>query len=668
MNKSLKNTPHGKETIRLELSEYKKKTLVAVVEDSENMDPDKSLPFLLDPDEPDQQISFEKNYNTPSNEKDTSNNIQRELREQHLLSKPNGDNSPKYTNTKKMHVLGEGGMGRVFLAQQEYPSREVAIKEIKERTTKNEILLLREAMITGKIPHPNIIPIHELNIREMGPEIVMQRIEGQTLEKYLEGKPQRDKRLLYCLDILKDICNALTFAHQKGIFHRDIKPENIMLGNFGEIYLLDWGVALDKSDKTINRKIIVGSPSYMAPEMLTGLEEDITAKSDVYLLGSTLHEILTGKLRHNGKSLDDIFASVRTSLPFEYSDDIFEHLGDLCNKACHVDPNQRFPTVQDFQTKLNECIVHWNAIKICQQAQIQLHFLENERQKVFDTVSTTDTTQNNLTLNEIEINSHIDISSINKYYNQARFGYEQALVLWTECDIAKLGIRNSISNMLDITIQRYKYDTACNLFEDLQAYSNDPQLIALYKDKLDVLHKQERTKQKIIRSQDRSLTQATRKVIGNSIAIICSIIVSILLWYNIYVDAELHSQRFIFVILIADALILPVVINYKNILLQNKVGQTALFTILGGLLGLTVNRFIGWHFENDPHSILIIDNLILGLTVLNATPVLPSGKYLTILCVLISFISILFPTFTLFGQIICISSVTIVIAIDWSRR
>jgi hypothetical protein len=441
-----------------------------------------------------------------------------------------------------------------------------------------------------------------------------------------------------------------------------------MLGNFGEIYLLDWGVALDTSDSSIHRKIIVGSPSYMAPEMLTGLEEDITAKSDVYLLGSTLHEILTGKLRHNGNSIDDIFESVRTSLPFEYSNDIFKNLGDLCNQACHIDPDQRFTTVQEFQTKLSECIVHWNAIKICQQAQIQLQYLDKERQKVIETIGTMNTPKNNLTQNEIEINSQIDLSSINKYYNQARFGYEQALVLWTECDIAKMGIQDSICKMLDISINRYKYDTALPLFEELQEYSDEPQLIARYKDELEVLHKREKTKQKIVQSQDRSLTQATRKVIGNSIAVISSIIVSILLWYNIYVDAELHSQRIVFVILIADALILPVLINYKNILLQNKVGQTALFTILGGLLGLTVNRFIGWHFENDPYSILIIDNLILGLTVLNATPVLPSGKYLTTLCVLISFISILFPTLTLLGHIICIASVSIVIAIDWSRR
>ena len=117
----------------------------------------------------------------------------------------------------------------------------------------------------------------------------------------------------------------------------------------------------------------------MAPEMLTGLEKDITAKSDVYLLGSTLHEILTGN-RHNGDSLDDIFVSVRASLPFEYSDDIFQNLGDLCNQACHVDPDQRFSTVKEFQTKLNECIIHWDAIKICQQAQMMQH-LENERQK-----------------------------------------------------------------------------------------------------------------------------------------------------------------------------------------------------------------------------------------------------------------------------------------------
>ena len=96
------------------------------------------------------------------------------------------------------------------------------------------------------------------------------------------------------------------------------------------------------------------------------------------------------------------------------------------------------------------------------------------------------TPKNNLSQDEIEINSQIDLSSINKYYNRARFGYEQALVLWPECEIAKMGIQDSICKMLDISINRYKYDTALPLFEELQEYSNEPQLITRYKDELEV--------------------------------------------------------------------------------------------------------------------------------------------------------------------------------------
>ena len=132
-----------------------------------------------------------------------------------------------------------------------------------------------------------------------------------------------------------------------------------------------------------------------------------------------------------------------------------------------------------------------------------------------------------------------------------------------------------------------------------------------------------------MQSQDRSLTQSTRKVVGISIAVICSILVSILLWF-VYVDEELHSQRLVYYHFSLRMLLSCLFVNYRNTL-QIKLVKQHSFHDFRWTFGLTANRFIGWHFENDPNSILIIDNLILGLTVLNATPVLPSGKYLTII-------------------------------------
>ena len=107
------------------------------------------------------------------------------------------------------------------------------------------------------------------------------------------------------------------------------------------------------------------------------------------------------------------------------------------------------------------------------------------------------------------MNSHIEIASISKYYNKARFGYEQALVLWTECETAKMGIQDAICKMLDISIQRDQYETALPLFEDVQEYSSDLELITHYQTELEVLQKREITRQKIVQSQDRSLTQFT---------------------------------------------------------------------------------------------------------------------------------------------------------------
>jgi serine/threonine-protein kinase len=211
--------------------------------------------------------------------------------------------------------VGQGGMGAVWVAFQRSLEREVAVKVPRiggDPLTTNA--LLKEARVAGNLEHPHIVPIHVLGVDSDGcPVLVMKRIEGQTLATLIEQEDHpawptlverhgdRDGALL---EVLMRVADALQFAHTKGIVHRDVKPENVMVGLFGEVYLLDWGIAHRIGQPTTE---IVGTPGFLAPEMLDPALGPVDARTDVYLLGATLHAALTNTQRHVGSTLAEVF-------------------------------------------------------------------------------------------------------------------------------------------------------------------------------------------------------------------------------------------------------------------------------------------------------------------------------------------------------------------------
>ncbi|MCB9745088.1 MAG: serine/threonine protein kinase [Alphaproteobacteria bacterium] len=255
-------------------------------------------------------------------------------------------------------TLGQGGMAIVHLGLQESVDREVAVKTLREDPgdAKARFHLLREAWITGGLEHPNIVPVHDVREGEGGaPQILLKRIQGDSwaelltdpvkLDPYLQGA----EPLNWHVRTLVAVCNAVDFAHSRGVLHRDIKPENVMVGAFGEVTLLDWGVAARMNAEgrvppPKGRGHIVGTPAYLAPEMV-GRQPHVPA-TDVYLLGAVLHELLTGHPPHQGDSLDELLACLLRppELPLH-------PLSDLCRRALSVEPSSR-PSVRHFRQEL----------------------------------------------------------------------------------------------------------------------------------------------------------------------------------------------------------------------------------------------------------------------------------------------------------------------------
>ena len=257
-----------------------------------------------------------------------------------------------------LSLLGEGGMGRVLLARQRSLARDVALKTLKPFAAADaSAALLREARITGALEHPGVVPVHALALDEGGrPMLVMKRVDGVDLETLLanEAHPawrasgRSEDRLVASLEIMVQVCLTLEFAHSRGIVHRDVKPKNIMVGSFGEVYLLDWGIAAEING--VNPGDLVGTPASIPPEMALGQPFD--QRTDVYLVGATLHEILTGGPRHRGDTVDELLRAAVLSEPFAYPESLPMELASLCNRATSRSPSARPASV----TELREAI------------------------------------------------------------------------------------------------------------------------------------------------------------------------------------------------------------------------------------------------------------------------------------------------------------------------
>ena len=197
--------------------------------------------------------------------------------------------------------LGRGGMGRVDLVLDRALGRTVAQKTAYK--TASASLLLSEAQIGAQLEHPSIVPVHDVQVDEGGhPHYVMRVVRGATLRDALEGRragPGGPMTLSQMLGVLRQVCLAVDYAHSRGVVHRDLKPENIITGPFGEVYVLDWGVAwiMPTSDLHGATRLpvapLAGTPGYMGPEQLSGAPID--ARADVFALGVILREVLTGE-------------------------------------------------------------------------------------------------------------------------------------------------------------------------------------------------------------------------------------------------------------------------------------------------------------------------------------------------------------------------------------
>ncbi|MCG8455052.1 MAG: serine/threonine-protein kinase, partial [Holophagales bacterium] len=278
--------------------------------------------------------------------------------------------------------IGHGGMGAVRRVFDRRLRREAALKILKRdvgRKHREVRRFVEEAQITGQLDHPNIVPIHDLSQDAMGSHyFTMKLVQGRTLEEAIDAAGERrlDPDVVAdFLQILVKVCEAVSFAHSRGVVHRDLKPANIMVGEFGQVYVMDWGIArllprIADPDADAGRRLvtvsrseaqdidvpgtILGTPRYMAPEQVNGDHEATDHRADVFALGGVLYQILTGHAPYTEQNYFSLLVQVQAcelERPHEIPgcERVPAELERIALRAMAADPGERYPSVVDLQ-------------------------------------------------------------------------------------------------------------------------------------------------------------------------------------------------------------------------------------------------------------------------------------------------------------------------------
>jgi serine/threonine-protein kinase len=268
---------------------------------------------------------------------------------------------PRYTGAV---LLGQGGMGEVRVCLDHRTRRHVAMKVMRPELARKadaRALFVREALAQARLEHPSIVPVYDVSLDDdEALYFTMRRVQGSTLEEVIRqlalGAGEQDYSRHRLLSAFANVCLTVHYAHTHDVLHCDLKPANIMLGTFGEVYVLDWGLAA-RATKESGRgpgTFAQGTLGYMPPEQLRGVAPD--ARADVYALGATLYEILTLQPLHTG-TITEVYKRTLAGAILAPSHraplrDIAPELDAICMKATALNRNDRYATVRDLHDAL----------------------------------------------------------------------------------------------------------------------------------------------------------------------------------------------------------------------------------------------------------------------------------------------------------------------------
>ncbi len=558
--------------------------------------------------------------------------------------------------------LSRGGMGRILLAQQSSLGREVAVKVASDGDEGSlaQADLVVEARVAGQLEHPNIVPVHLLGVADGKPVIVMKRIEGRTWKGLLTDKrdqapplpPLADRPdgvsgrdLRRDIEILMEVCQALHFAHDRGVVHRDVKPQNVMVGRFGEVYLLDWGIAVGFGDappaelplaKDVDG--VAGTPAYMAPEMALPAGA-ISPRTDVYLAGAVLYEVITGSPPHAGRNLEESLFSAHIAAVPSFADDVPEELADICRRAMSRDPADRFASAEALRLALAAFSSHAASRETCRAAEESLQSLQALPADAAD-------------------------GDVQRLFNECRFGFSLALRTWPESTRARDGLARAVAGMARRELDAGRYDSARLLAAELAVVP--PEL----EERLAAL-RQRRDHEAVELSRlthetDVSVAERERAVV----VVICAAG-----WFAMLLAMDLlarfgvwRAQSGTFAIIMGAFLLLVGGVGLVVPGIRATAASRSLYlALLITVAGIDALHVIGWLFALPPTPMLAIGHTLLAaclLTVAAQDPRMLAGAALS---AAIPIVIVVAPPLTYLGSGIGALVALALVARGWSR-
>ncbi len=295
--------------------------------------------------------------------------------------------SPKAGRYERREAIARGGMGAIYRVYdrdlERISAMKVALPEILD-SRENALRFVAEGRITALLEHPNIVPVHDIGRSDENDlfftmKLVAGELLGDILGELENGNPEYEARYSrhQLLMVFRKVCDAVAFAHSRGVIHRDIKPQNIMVGPYGEVLLMDWGLAKvvgepdilqgagrsgvrrpSHTQKHTTLGVVKGTPSYMAPEQAAGLTDEIDERTDIFLLGATLYHIVTLSAPFTGRNADEVILRALDGRPSPLAAESPGHdappeLWRIIRKAMAPEPAERYSTVAELTRDLD---------------------------------------------------------------------------------------------------------------------------------------------------------------------------------------------------------------------------------------------------------------------------------------------------------------------------
>jgi len=533
--------------------------------------------------------------------------------------------------------LGEGGMGRVLLARQRSLGRDVAVKLLKLQSSSSLALaLLHEGRVLGLVEHPNVVPVYALGSDQHGqPALVMKRIDGVAWSELIrqpnhplwaEVHTISADRVHAHVEILMQVAQAVHFAHERGVLHRDIKADNVIVGRHGEVYLADWGIAVRKEDLVPDeRPRIIGTPTHLAPEMARGDVTALDERTDVYLLGATLHEVLTGgRGRHAGAGLPAMLLSALESEPPVFDERVPARLAEVCARATRCDPAERYPSALAFRAALAETLRHAGSIALTAATR--------ERQRELEAL--------------VAAGSDAEAKGLEPIYrllSECRFGYAQALREWPDNEDAARCISSCIESVARFELAAGRAGAARGLISEL---ADPPADLREALERLEARAREEEARKRELEriaadvDTTRSAGQYARFFGGLGALVVGIFAVNALASGGMsYTPAALVvSAGSLLVALVAGTII------WRRILFDRQASRGVIGLLLGAISGIVLDRVIGL-LDGAPPSHIVASNAAIGAAFCIGATLLvrPWFAWLTVIFVAAAFAAAHFP-------------------------